>query len=149
MTRSARQLQRLDDSGTTSIEFAMVAPLLFFFIFGLIEIYFVLFNFQQVQAVASQTARCYAVGAASCNTVANAQSYAANQAAPGHGIDKLVTNDVQINQNTSCGTQGNMVQVVITYPIANAMPVNFIPSVMSQSFQLVGVGCFPYMPNNP
>jgi Flp pilus assembly protein TadG len=134
--------RRLDDRGTTSLEFALVVPLMFTFIFTLIEAYFALFNFQQVQAVASDTARCVAIGSNLCTGTNSGQSYAVYLAAPGHGVDALTAAMVSVNASATCGTQSNMVQVVVTYPLARAMPLNFIPAFMS-TYNLVGVGCFP------
>jgi Flp pilus assembly protein TadG len=130
----------LGDKGTTSLEFALVVPLLFTFIFSMFESYFVLFNFQQVQAVASETARCVGIGSTLC--AGGAAAYAVNLAAPGHGVDALTQAMVTVNTNATCGGPPNMTQIVITYPVAKAMPLNFIPSFMT-NYNLTGVGCFP------
>jgi Flp pilus assembly protein TadG len=139
MSVSPRCRWRLDDRGTTSLEFALVVPLLFLFMFSMIESYFALFNFQQVQAIASQTARCVAIGSSLCS--AGAAAYAVNQAAPGHGVDALTQQMVAVNANTTCSGQTNMTMITITYPLAKALPINFIPAFMT--YNLIGVGCFP------
>ncbi len=136
MTRLPR---RLDDRGTTSFEFALITPMLFLLVFSLIESYFALFNFQQVQAIASETARCVAIGSTKC--AAGGAAYAQSMAAPGHSIDALTQQMVSINTNTTCGTAANMTRVVITYPLAKALPINFIPSFTT--LNLIGIGCFP------
>jgi Flp pilus assembly protein TadG len=140
MTAPSRCRWRLDDRGTTAIEFALVVPLVFLFVFALIEIYFVLFNFQQVQAVASETARCVAIGSSRCSS--GGAVYAVTQAAPGHGIGALTSQMVDVNANTACGGATNMTKITITYPLTHALPVNVIPSFMA-NYNLIGVGCFP------
>jgi Flp pilus assembly protein TadG len=140
MTALSQRRRRLDDRGTTSMEFALIVPLLFLFIFSLIESYFALFNFQQVQAVASETARCVAIGSSLCS--AGGAAYAVNKAAPGHAIGALTQQMVAVNTNTSCGGTANMTRITITYPLANALPLNVIPAFMA-NYNLIGVGCFP------
>jgi Flp pilus assembly protein TadG len=140
MTVPARRWWRLDDKGTTAIEFAMIVPLLFFFFFAMIESYFVLLNFQQIQAVASETARCVALNSSLC--ASGGQAYAVQQSAPGHAVGGLTSAMVTVNSSTTCGSATNMTKIIITYPVAKALPVNFIPSFMA-NFNVVGVGCFP------
>jgi Flp pilus assembly protein TadG len=140
MTASSRPRRHLDDSGTTSLEFALILPLLFLLIFSLIESYFALFNFQQVQAVASETARCVAISSTLCSS--GGAAYAVTKAAPGHGIDALTQQMVTVNTNATCRGQSGMTEIEITYPLAKAMPLNVIPSFMT-NFNLIGVGCFP------
>lgn len=138
---SLRPWWRLDDKGSTTLEFALVVPMMFTFMFSLIESYFAIFNFQQVQAVASETARCVALNSPLCTGSNSAASYAVYYAAPGHGADKLTAAMVTSNNNTTCGGQSSMTKVTIAYPIAKAMPINVVPSFMN--ITLTGIGCFP------
>lgn len=140
MTVPSQRRWRLDDKGTTAVEFALVVPLLFLFMFALLESYFALFNFQQVQAVASETARCVAIGSSLCSS--GGAAYAVDKAAPGHSVDALTQQMVAVNTNTSCSGQTGMTKITITYPLAKALPLNFIPSFMT-NYNLIGVGCFP------
>jgi Flp pilus assembly protein TadG len=129
-----------DESGTTSLEFALVLPLLFTFIFSLMEADVALFNFQEIQAVANDTARCMAIGSKLC--ASGAADYAISMSAPGHAIGGLTASMVQSNTNTTCGGQSNMTKITIAYPLAAALPLNFIPSFMN-GYTLTGIGCFP------
>jgi Flp pilus assembly protein TadG len=129
-----------DERGTSALEFALVVPVLFLLIFSLLEADFALFNFQQIQAVASDTARCIAIGSNLCSS--GAAGYAINMSAPGHAVGGLTASMIQSNTNATCGGQSNMTKVTIAYPLAAALPLNFIPSFMN-GYTLTGIGCFP------
>jgi|HubBroStandDraft_1064217.scaffolds.fasta_scaffold00040_52 Flp pilus assembly protein TadG len=129
-----------DESGTSAVEFAIVVPTLFTLIFSLMEADFALFNFQQIQAVASDTARCMAIGSSLCSS--GAATYAINMSAPGHAVGGMTASMVTSNTNATCGSQANMTKITIAYPLAKALPLNFIPSFMN-GYTLTGIGCFP------
>jgi Flp pilus assembly protein TadG len=129
-----------DERGTTSIEFALVVPMLFTLIFSLIEADVAIFNFQQIQAVANDTARCVAIGSNLCSS--GAANYAINLSAPAHAVGGVTTSMVTSNTTATCGGQTNMTKITIAYPLAKALPLNFIPSLMT-NYTLTGIGCFP------
>jgi hypothetical protein len=54
------------DSGAAAVEFALVLPLLFVLLFGIIEFGFGLFQMQAAQAAVREAARTVAVGIDSC-----------------------------------------------------------------------------------
>ena len=141
---SLRRWWRLDDRGSSALEFALVMPMMLTFMFSLIESYFAIFNFQQVQAIASETARCVALNSVLCNGSngnPTAADFAVKYAAPGHSVDKLITSEVTSISGTTCGGQAGMTKVTIAYPISKAMPINVVPSFMNLT--LTGIGCFP------
>jgi Flp pilus assembly protein TadG len=141
MNRPSARRACLDDKGTTSLEFALVVPLLFTLIFSTMEVFFVLFSWQQVQAVAIDTARCVGISSPKCAN--GAGNYAATVSAPAHALGGLTAAMVTVNPVPACGAQYGVIetQITVTYPITKALPLNFIPT-FAQGYNLIGVACF-------
>jgi Flp pilus assembly protein TadG len=141
MNRPSARRAWLDEKGTTGLEFALVVPILFTLIFSTMEVFFVMFSWQQVQAVAIDTARCVGINSPKCT--GGAGNYAATVSAPAHALGGLTAAMVVVNTVPTCGAQYGVTetQVTVTYPIGKALPLNFIPS-FAQGYNLVGVACF-------
>jgi Flp pilus assembly protein TadG len=141
MNRPPARRASLDEKGTAILEFALVVPILFTLMFSTMEVYFVLFNWQQVQAVAIDTARCVGINSPKCS--GGAGNYAATVSAPAHALGGLTAAMVAVSPVSTCGAKYGLTetQITITYPIGKALPLNFIPS-LAQGFNLVGVACF-------
>ncbi len=141
MNRAFARRALLDDKGTTSFEFALIVPVLFLMIFGMMEIFYALFSWQQVQAVAVDTARCVGINSPKCSS--GAGNYAVTVSAPAHALGGMSASMVAVSTLGNCGTKygANETQVTVTYPIGKALPLNFIPS-FAQNYNLIGVACF-------
>jgi hypothetical protein len=67
----ARRRGRAGDTGAAAVEFALVLPLLFVLLFGIIELGFGLFQLQAAQATVREAVRGVALGVESCDDVAD------------------------------------------------------------------------------
>ena len=77
------------NAGATAVEFALLAPIFFMMLFGLIEFSRMAWTKQTIGDVAYATARCMSVSS-SCNTSALQKSYAVSRAAGEPFKDKLL-----------------------------------------------------------
>jgi Flp pilus assembly protein TadG len=100
-------------AGTTAIEFALLAPVLFMMIIGLAEVALLMWTQVTLDQAASAAARCAAVDSVNCATTANIQAYGAGQA---YGLT-LPTSDFTVTTN-ACGRQ-----VDIAYPYRFLTPL--------------------------
>jgi hypothetical protein len=66
-----RRRGRAGDTGAAAVEFALVLPLLFVLLFGIIELGFGLFQLQAAQATVREAVRGVALGVESCEDVAD------------------------------------------------------------------------------
>ncbi|MCL6251484.1 pilus assembly protein [Altererythrobacter sp. KTW20L] len=89
-----------DRSGATIVEFAILAPIFFTFLFGTIEGSRLMWVQQTLETVAYSTSRCASVSD-DCATSATQQSYAVARAA-GFGIT-IASSDVVAQANVTCG----------------------------------------------
>lgn len=65
--------------GTSAIEFALVAPVVFLLLFGIVEFGRLVWTQTALQYAAQAAARCAALGLPACATADKTQSYAASQ----------------------------------------------------------------------
>jgi hypothetical protein len=80
------------DSGAAAVEFALVLPLLFVLLFGIIEFGFGLFQMQAAQATVREAARTVAVGIDSCTSFDTIVGNAARNNGLGVDLDDPGTN---------------------------------------------------------
>ena len=80
MIRAVRTLRKHSE-GATVVEFALVAPMLLVFVFGLMEGARAIWTFQTLQETAFASARCLVIGRSPCDSTANAKNYAVSRAA--------------------------------------------------------------------
>jgi Flp pilus assembly protein TadG len=73
---------RSADGGSNAVEFALVAPLLIGFLFGIYEFGLAIWTQGILDYAVEQAARCASVNAATCGTTTETASYAATQTAP-------------------------------------------------------------------
>ena len=82
----ARRRTAPGDRGAAALEFALVLPLLFVILFGIIEFGYGLFQMQAAQATVRQAARAVALGVDGCDEVGDLLVQAAED--NGFGIDE-------------------------------------------------------------
>jgi Flp pilus assembly protein TadG len=132
-----RALRRCN-AGATAIEFAVLAPVFFMMLFGIIEFSRMAWIHQTIGDVAYATARCMSVGS-TCATSAQQKTYAINRA-KGFGITIVAANVTPAN-NTTCkgyaSSNSVRVQIAFTSPAKGLIPG--LPS------QLSSTACFPVL----
>jgi len=135
---------RRDVSGTTAIEFALVALPLFVLLLGILEGALLYWSWQALEGAAIDAGRCAALNASSCGnptmSVTATQSYAV-AAAQQRGLTGVTTANVTVrtgaSAQASCGsTTVSVVTVTMTYQYAMISLVP-LPSNLSASV------CFP------
>lgn len=117
-----------DSKGATAVEMALVLPALLSLIFGIIEGGRALWTLQALQETAYSTARCMAVGDTSCDTVAEAKSYAAARAAKSQ--IGLPLSAISITEKTTCDGISDMAKVSFVLPY-NSPAGQIIPALRS------------------
>lgn len=66
------------NNGTTTIEFALVAPVMFALMAGILYSGLMILSGLSLQNAVEQAARCYSINTATCGTAAATQTYAQN-----------------------------------------------------------------------
>lgn len=125
-----------DSSGATAIEFALLAPVFFMMLFGIIEVGRLVWVKQALTETAYSAARCAAL-ASSCKTQADIQGFAT-----AHGLRRglrLNAGLVSYNASTTCDGNAGAVQVTIGYAFASPLS-GFIAALPSN---VQAHGCFP------
>jgi Flp pilus assembly protein TadG len=124
-----------DERGTTAVEAAFVLPFYFAFIFGIIEFGNVYWEYNSIQYVADEVARCSAVS--NCNAGTTAYGGAANI----WSSASAAAAEMSINTNATCGNYTGT-KVTITHPMASL--TGFFPNIMPAPFnQLAVQSCYP------
>jgi Flp pilus assembly protein TadG len=68
-----------ETSGTTAVEFAIIAPVFVAFVFGILQGGLMLWTQSGLQHASEMAARCASVNSTLCGTPANVQAYATSQ----------------------------------------------------------------------
>jgi Flp pilus assembly protein TadG len=134
-----RSLRR-DAGGSTAVEFALCSVPLLLLIVGALEGSLLFWTWEAMQGAASAAARCYSIGATSCKTTSQAQSYAVNAAAL-RGLTGLTVANVTVSTSTTAQAQCNntaatVIAIQVTYTFAGT---RFIPLPSG----LTATACFP------
>lgn len=103
-----------DLRGVTIVEFAIVAPILLMFIFGIIESARMLWTAQALQETAYATARCVAIDDTRCGTEALARQFAVDRA--GQSRIALPSSAVSFDFNATCNGVPGMDRVALSMP---------------------------------
>ena len=123
--------------GATALEFAFVAVALVLFVFGALEMGRMLWTQEVLQAAATETARCLAIGSASCPS---AGTFAVNSAAQ-RGLAGVQSANVVVLASDSCGSAtGTFTKVTITYVFSPVVPA-VLPAPVGG---LTASACFPH-----
>lgn len=129
-----------DETGSVVTDFALVAPVLFLLLFGVIEGSRMLWTKQTLEEVAYSTARCMSVST-SCGDDSARQTYAVNRAAR-YGIGVLGAS-VTTQSNVTCRGFPNSSRVAINHQFSSVV-TGFIPSFEGQ---MQVESCFPVLPS--
>lgn len=119
MLRARQILQRLgcDRHGAVAAEFALISPLLFTMIVGIIEYSFIMFSFSAMQFGATTVAREMSVNSFKGSTPTEAvKSYL-----PGWLKDQVT---VTVAQSTPADPRTNIFTVKVSAPALNATPMS-------------------------
>lgn len=147
MTAGKLASLRLDRSGASAVEFALVLPALLMLAFGAIEYGRLLWTKEALQQTAIAGARCMGILQSSCASggsfsSANATSYV-QQVASGWGIT-VPSAGVTLTQNATCGSVTGFSQVSLTVTFTSVVPLTVLMPSGGQT--LTATACFP---NNP
>jgi Flp pilus assembly protein TadG len=143
LTRRSAVLDiRKREDGSTLVEFALVASLLFTIVLGIMQMCIALFTYDLVCESARQGTRyamvrgntCLVSGASCTATAAQIQTYVRNLGYPGilpanMAVDTTYSSfptGSTCTPNTNCANPGNQVVVSVTYTLPLRIP--FIPS---------------------
>jgi Flp pilus assembly protein TadG len=140
--RGITSLSRLvrDKTGASATEFALVAPAFLMFLFLILDGGRLMFTKQALNELASATARCTAIKANGCTTIAATQNWAA---ARGIARSMLLINaaNVSVVLATNCNGQSNMATVAISMTYKKGaltlLPQSAVPSTLTSN------ACFP------
>jgi Flp pilus assembly protein TadG len=132
MTRLLR-----DRHGVTATEFALVAPAFLMFMFLMIDGARMVWTYQALQEIATNSARCAALGATGCKTSTEVQGYAVARAAA-NGI-RLATGAVTLTSAATCSSIAGMTKVAISSAYQGAS-TKLLPSSLTA---MNTESCFP------
>lgn len=131
-----RRLAR-NQAGAAAVEFALVAPLLFAFLFGLFEISRAIWTKQVIQRATHSTARCLSIGMTECLTDTGIKNYLVARAA--EGKVSVAAANVTAEKDVTCRGMARQNQITVTVPFNSAVPT-LLPMLPSQ---FSATACFP------
>lgn len=111
--RLSAQLQ--SDSGVVIAEFAMLLPVLLLLAFGMVDMQWMARDAQAIEYIATESARCEAIAAASCPNASTTKTYAEQLGQNVH----LALNDSQV---TVPNCNGQTCSVTIEYQFVGFGP---------------------------
>lgn len=126
--RRRRGAWRLDNRGTTAIEFALIAPTLFLMLFGCMEFGRMVWTEGALNFAVQEAARCASVTPSTCGTASQITTYAANEISPNYIPATAFT-----STTANCGHQVN---ASFVYPF---VMINLFPSTVT----LTAMACLP------
>ena len=136
---------RLGARGTSTLEFAMVASLLFTLMFAGFEFARLQWTWQAMQLAGDQTARCVAIGGSACGA---ASSYAVSTAHT-YGAAALVATGVTIDtttpSSTSCVPPTGNTAVRVQISLAFTSPFSTLVPAVART--LTTLSCYPLSGN--
>jgi Flp pilus assembly protein TadG len=126
-----------DERGTTATEFALVAPAFLMFMFLMIDGARAVWTYQTLQEIATNSARCAALGSTGCKTSSEVKDYAVARAAM-NGVT-LTTGAVTLTSAATCSSVAGMTKVAISSAYQGAS-TKLLPSNLTT---LNTESCFP------
>ncbi len=136
-----------DRRGTSILEFAIVAPVMFMLVLAIIEFGFLMWTREALEQVAFAGARCMGVLSSSCASggAVNATSTGTyiNAVAAGWKIT-IPSGAIALNANTTCGNVSGFSQVALTYKYY-AATASFVPG-LAPYVTLKVQACYPNQP---
>lgn len=122
--------------GTTATEFALIAPVFFTILFGVVEGSRMVWTQQTLDEVAYATARCMAVDTA-CDSTTEQQAFAVARAT-GYGV-AITSGQVTPSNTATCGGIANSNGVTIDFAFSS--PVSGLIPGMPRTVQ--AKSCYP------
>ena len=109
-----------DDSGSTAVEFALVAVPALFFLLGSIEISRLLWTYTALQESVAQAARCAGLETPACSTVDGVKAFVRDDASS-RGIN-LSFDIIQVVSSSPDEGSPSEVEISVRFPFNNALP---------------------------
>jgi hypothetical protein len=106
-----------DRHANAAVEFALAAPALFLFIFGIIEVGYAMFVQNALDYSVAMASRCASLNGSSCAGQLSNGAYAANQAGANIDASAFSYNPNPLYPASGCGCQ-----VTASYPLALNIP---------------------------
>lgn len=128
-----------DQTGATAVEFALIAPIFFLLIFGIIETGRAYWQTDLIRQASYSGARCAAIADLQCSTVAGTRDVIVARAKASNY--NLSPDNIIVEINTNCDGLNSMVRVAINVPFSNAVS-GFLPSSLQN---LTSDTCMPLM----
>ena len=125
---------RASERGSNAVEFALVAPLLIGFLFGIYEVGLAIWTQGLLDFAVEQAARCAAVNSTICGTASATETYAATQTAPLGLASSTFT-----ASTASCGSQ---VTASYDFVFIGRFPIKG-NALLPNSVTLTSTSCFP------
>jgi len=134
----------LPDRGAAAVEFALVLPLLFVILFGVVEYGYNLFQMQAGQSTIRETARRVALGIDSCTEMQDIVEQAAKNNGFGVDLTKL-RNDTHLTTQSPPGTspvpttprRGDTVVLTLSYKPTLDFPLIPFPDTITREAGVV------------
>jgi Flp pilus assembly protein TadG len=137
-----------DKRGDTSIEFVIVASALLVVMFSVLEVGRALWDYEIIQEVASEGARCAGLRAVSCSSGGSFSSSATTSFITALATSRGLTvpaADVTPTYNTTCNGNSGVSKVQISYTFHTVVS-QIIPALNSHTF--TAAACFPDSPTH-
>ena len=119
---------RLDNRGTTAIEFALIAPTLFLMLFGCMEFGRMVWTEGALNFAVQEATRCASVTPSTCGTASQITTYAANEISPNYIPATAFT--------STTATCGHQVNASFVFPF---VMINLFPNAVT----LTAMACLP------
>lgn len=126
---------RAERRGASSVEFAVICPVLFLLLFMILAVCLLLWTKSAMQMAASELARCSAIGSSSCS---DSHAYVASKLSAWGVSGLLPTFTATVTQGATCGSPAGHFSTVI---IRGDGPAWFVPTLPQTV--LVAQACYP------
>jgi Flp pilus assembly protein TadG len=126
-----------NEAGAAALEFALVAPLLLLFLFGILETSRAVWARQVMQRATHSTVRCVSIGMTECTTEAGIRSYFLAQARTSSIPAASIT--VTSAKDVPCEGMERQNSVTITAPYTTPVAA-FLPKLAGE---ISSTACFP------
>jgi Flp pilus assembly protein TadG len=122
-------------AASTTVEFGLTASILTLTLLGIIQGGIIIWTWQAMESAAIDAARCFAIGAPSCGSTTDTQTYAVSTA-QGRGINGVTA--VASSGATAKALCGQTASVVA---VAVSCPFGWVPYTLAPT--LKATACFP------
>ena len=136
-----------DRGGATAVEFAMIAPVLLLFVFGILEFGRALWVHNALQQTAIAGARCEGIAQSSVGSTAACNGTSVTSYVVGVASQWGITvpsSGVTVSANTTCAGAAGFSAVTINYTFQTAVPQ--ILGSMNGGVPMSANACFPNQP---